>query len=183
MVVSTGPPAESVGAELDPVHERANVFAEVAVSTPLFAVPPSSWTLKLKIALLAEAVAVNCNLPAAMSATLTTWFVVTATPLYVIEPRFGKAVITTFVNAFPSISLNGKSLDLKVYVVEFSMPAGEVVTLLDVGASFTETTFTVETIPGFDVSDPPLAVPPLSLICVIENIRLPAPGASLSVFW
>ena len=64
-------------------------------------------------------------------------------------------------------------------MVEFSIPAGDVATLLEVGASLTDTTLTEDTIAGFAVSVPR----PLSLIWVIVKTRFPAVGASLSVFW
>ena len=114
IVVRVGLPATRVGAEFDPVQFRANEYVEVEVSAPPPDVPPSSCTLKLKVVLLLVAVEVNCNFPAAMSAALIAWFAVTATPLYVIEPRPGSAVITTFLIAFPSTSVKGKSVDLKV---------------------------------------------------------------------
>ena len=54
-------------------------------------------------------------------------------------------------------------------------------TLAMTGASFTGTTVTVEAINSAVVSAPPLAVPPLSWICVSVKVRLPAVGLSVLV--
>ena len=50
-----------------------------------------------------------------------------------------------------------------------------------VGASLTGTTVTVDAMASVGVSTPPLAVPPLSLIWVRVNTRLPAVGSSVFV--
>ena len=115
IVLSEGLPAVSTGAALGTDQERLNVAAP-EVSWPPFVVPPSSWTLNVKLVLAAETVEVNCNFPASMSVTDTVRGPDTVMPLYFSVPAPGAAVMTTLANLLPLVSTNGKSVVLNVYV-------------------------------------------------------------------
>ena len=59
---------------------------------------------------------------------------------------------------------------------EPSVKVGFNAVAVKVGASLTETTVTADAILKVLVSEPPFAVPPLSLICVKVKVRVPAVG-------
>ena len=74
------------------------VLGDGSVSTPPLAVPPLSWTWKVKLAYPAPlpfAAGVKTSFPPVMSATGTNCPAVTATPLSVSVPATGRVVIST----------------------------------------------------------------------------------------
>src|SRR5436190_1366066 len=143
------------------------VLGDGSRSTPPLAVPPLSWTWKVKLASagpLALAAGVNTSRPELMSPTVTNWPAVTGLPLRVSVPdaAVGIVVISTANSVFAGLSFGSvkpNSSAVKVWAV----PSLVVMVLsVPTGASFTLVTLIVIVLADWSVSTPPLAVPPSS---------------------
>ena len=92
-----------------------SVFAVGSRSAPPFSVPPLSCTWKVKLAVVVPA-GVTTSFPAVMSAALTTWPALTATPFRRRLPLAGRAAIFTAASTPPSTSVKPKWLSASVWL-------------------------------------------------------------------
>ena len=98
----------ATGASFTGVTLNVIVFAVASVSAPPKAVPPSSWTWKVKLASLlplALAVGVNTSLPALISSMLMKLPAAKLLPFSVSTPPDGSVVILTEMNESAGTSL------------------------------------------------------------------------------
>src|SRR5436190_2220983 len=161
-----------LGASLTGVAFTVSVLGVGSRSMPPLAVPPSSWTWKVKVASgepLAFGAGVNLSLPAVRSARGMDCPAAIGTPVLLVRlPAVGNVVIFTARNVWGGVELGGResfgSVNPKSATCSTCSVSSRIVIVFSapLGGSFAGVTLKVSVFGVGSRSAPPLAVPPLS---------------------